>query len=216
MAQFIKHVGVNGNQKKVVIVFREVPGDSDSALVIATEALPQLFHDDLMKAIQNPNCQDMMDPSEFLFRQVFNDGTNMLNTIHQRGWMTKVSAKSIMMTPKPGVSINLVELNRQLKDIANSRAATGTRSTDISSNVPAGKASAIPPGTPAGVITDDILANKYRAQAATFDSEAQRLREEADKLDPKGPGVAASVSQTPQAVVVKKGRGRPSTKVQVL
>ena len=71
MAQFIKHVGVNGSQKKVVVVFREVPGDPESALVIPTDALPQLYHDDLIKAIESTNCQSSMDPSEYLFRQVF-------------------------------------------------------------------------------------------------------------------------------------------------
>ena len=54
MAQFIKHVGVNGQGKKCVVVFRELPGDSDSALIIPTEALPQLYHDDLIKELSIP------------------------------------------------------------------------------------------------------------------------------------------------------------------
>jgi hypothetical protein len=206
MAQFIKHVGVNGQGKKCVVVFRELPGDSDSALIIPTEALPQLYHDDLISAIEHPNCQDLMDPSDYLFRQVFNDGTNMLNTLHVKGWMVKVPTKSVAMTPRPGVTINLVDLNRELKQITNAETAAGTRSSDIANNAPA--------NNPPGVITDEALASKYRVQANQFETEARRLREEAAKLDPKGAAVVAPVSpmQSAKATseVVKRGRGRPA------
>jgi hypothetical protein len=210
MAQFIKHVGVNGQGKKCVVVFRELPGDSESALIIPTESLPQLFHDDLIRVIEHPNCQDLTDTSDYLFRQVFNDGTNMLNTLHQKGWMVKVPTKSVAMTPKPGVVINLVDLNRELKQINNAQTAAGTRSSDI-----ANTATAI---NPPGVITDDILASKYRVQANQFETEARRLREEAEKLDPKGAAVVAPVSpmqSTATSEIVKRGRGRPA-KVQAV
>jgi hypothetical protein len=208
MAKFIKHVGVNNNGKKVVVVFREVPNDQTSALVIPTESLPQLYHDDLMKAIESSHAQDSADPSEFLFRQVFHDGTNMLNTIHQKGWMIKVPAKSIMMVPKPGVEINLVDLNRELSQIERASNAKhginhgATRSGDI--------ANGATPSNPPGVIDDEALAAKYRAQANTFEAEARHLREEAAKLDPKG-----SLSVLTQDGEVKKGRGRPA-KVKVV
>jgi hypothetical protein len=210
MAQFIKHVGVNGQGKKCIVVFRELPGDSDSALIIPTESLPTLYHDDLITAIESSNCQDSLDPSDFLFRQVFNDGTNMLNTLHQKGWMVKVPTKSVAMTPRPGVVINLVDLNRELKQISNASAAYGTRSSDIATTAPA--------GNPPGVITDDVLAGKYRVQANQFEAEAKRLREEAEKLDPKGAAAVAPVSpmqSTATSEIVKRGRGRPA-KVQAV
>lgn len=204
MAQFIKHVGVNGQGKKCIVVFRELPGDPDSALIIPTETLPQLYHDDLIKVIQHPNCQDLMDTSDYLFRQVFNDGTNMLNTLHQKGWMVKVPTKSVAMTPKPGVVINLVDLNRELKQITNAQTAAGTRSSDIATTAPA--------NNPPGVITDDVLASKYRVQANQFETEARRLREEAEKLDPKGAVAVAHVNPNPASPTseVKRGRGRPA------
>ena len=208
MAQFIKHVGKNGQHKKVVVVFREVPGDPDSALVIPTESLPQLYHDDLITAIESANCQSSMEPSDYLFRQIFNDGTNMLNTIHQRGWMVKVPTKSIIMTPQPGVNINLVDLNRELTQLNREQAASGTRSGDIATNKPASKPYTAPSGPP-GVIDDVQLASKLRAQANTFEVEVRRLREEAEKLDPKGQVVADHASLAQPSTVVKQGRGRP-------
>ena len=204
MAKFIKHIGVAGKDQKVVVVFREVPGDPDSALVIPTGNLPSLFHDDLMRAIESTTAQEAKDPSEFLFRQVFHDGTNMLNTIHQKGWMVKVPTKSIIMTPTPGVTINLVDLNREIKQLERSQGAT--RSGDIATNAVA------EPASPPGVITDEQLAAKYRSQARTFEAEARRLLEEAEKLDPKGQSVP--VSLTP-VTPVKRGRGRPA-KVQAV
>jgi len=204
MAKFIKHIGRVGKDSKVVVVFREVPGDPESALVIPTGNLPDLFHDDLIKAIESVSAQDSADPSEFLFRQVFHDGTNMLNTIHQKGWMIKVPTKSIMMTPKPGVEINLVDLNREIKQIQRADAATGTRSSDIANN-------ASSPSSPPGVLDDAALASKFRSQAMTFQAEARRLLEEAEKLDPKG--MVAQVVNT--EAPVKRGRGRPA-KVQAV
>jgi hypothetical protein len=206
MAQFIKHVGKNGQGKKVVVVFREVPGDSDSCLVIPTESLPRLHHDDLIRAVESNNCQDSMDPSEFLFRQVFNDGTNMLNTIHQRGWMVKVPTKSIIMTPQPGVNINLVDLNRELTQLSRESAAQGTRSVDVN---PAKSTNTTGTSTQ-GAIDDVQLASKLRAQANTFEAEVRRLREEAEALDPKGQVVADPASPAQPSTVVKQGRGRPA------
>lgn len=212
MAQFIKHVGVNGQGKKCVVVFRELPGDTDSALIIPTGALPTLYHDDLIAAIENVNCQNSMDPSEYLFRQSFHDGTNMLNTLHQKGWMVKVPTKSVVMTPKSGLTINLVDLNRELTQIKREQNASGTRSGDIATNTPE------PANNPPGVITDDQLASRYRKQAAQFKAEAERLLKEAAELDPKGAAVVAPVSPTQTAVtseIVKRGRGRPA-KVQTV
>ena len=64
-----------------------------------------------------------------------------------------------------------------------------------------------------------MLASKYRVQANQFELEARRLREEAEKLDPKGAAAVAPVSPTQSSTatstVVKRGRGRPA-KVQAV
>lgn len=193
MAKFIKHVGIDGKGKKCVVVFREVPGDSDYCLVVPTENLPSLYHDDLIKAIESTSGQEVLDVGDFLFRQKFHDGSNMLNTIHQNNWMTKVLTKSVMMTPQPGVSINLVELNQQLRLIE---------------KAPQQAAEAASGATPPGVLTDQQIANKMRAQARTFEVEARRLREEADKLDPKEESSGPTLTTVP-ASETKRPRGRP-------
>ncbi len=193
MPKFIKHVGVDGKGKKCIVVFREVPGDADNALIVLTESLPSQYHDDLIDAIESTTAQESIDVSEFLFRQKFKDGTNMLNTMHQNGWLMKVSTKSVMMTPQPGVSINLADLNSQLRLI--NQAPKEAQSLAESKNPP-------------GVLSDKQIADKFRSQARTFEAEAKRLREEADKLDPKGEVVPNLVAVPGEPV--KRGRGRPA------
>lgn len=192
MAKFIKHVGVDGKGRKCVVAFREVPGDADNCLIIPTETLPQLYHDDLIQAVESVAAQDTIDVSEYLFRQKFHDGTNMLNTIHQNGWMQKAATKSIMMTPQPGVTINLVDLNKQLRLIN----AAPAQAREMAESA-----------TPPGVLSDQQIASKMRTQANTFETEARRLREEADKLDPK-PQSATTLTMVPPSEE-KRGRGRP-------
>lgn len=130
----------------------------------------------------------------------------MLNTLHQQGWIVKVPTKSILMRPTPGVEINLVDLNKELKQITNQEAVQGVKRAPVASPAPA---------TPPGIISDEQLASKYRAQANTFEAEALKLREEAEKLDPKS--VVAGDHQSPAqpATEAKRGRGRPA-KVQVV
>ena len=47
----IKHVGRHG-EKRVAVIFREVPGEEHMALVTYPDQLKQSTHDDLMNAIQ--------------------------------------------------------------------------------------------------------------------------------------------------------------------
>jgi len=159
-----------------------------------------------MRAVESNICQDQLDTHDFLFRQSFQDGTNMLNTLHQQGWIAKVPTKSILMRPTPGVEINLVDLNKELKQITNQEAVQGIKRAPVA---------AAAPSTPPGVISDEQLAAKYRSQANTFEAEVRRLREEANKLDPKS--VVAGDHQSPAqpATEAKRGRGRPA-KVQVV
>ena len=197
MSNFIKHVGVDGKGNKCIVVFRELPNDSDSALIVLTGALPTQYHDDLIAAVESVKAQETTNASEFLFRQKFKDGTNMLNTLHQKGWLNKVATKSVVMIPRSDIKINLAELNKQLKTINSKQ-----------TNTKAAAATPAAPAAPPGVLTDEALARKLRAQANTFEAESRRLREEADQLDPKGakPKHLSVVEDQP---AVKKSKGRP-------
>ena len=54
--QAMKHVGKIG-EKPCVILFREVPGDPNFALVVQTNNLPDNQHDSLMNVLQSAEAQ---------------------------------------------------------------------------------------------------------------------------------------------------------------
>ena len=71
----IKHVGkIKNTGNKVAVVFRTLPGESDSALVLPTATLPDMYHDSLMTGIESDQAQDSFELGEYLFRSRFPDG----------------------------------------------------------------------------------------------------------------------------------------------
>lgn len=201
MPQFLKHVGqIDTTGKKCVVVFREIPGETDSCLVVETESLPQLYHDDVINAIESDSAQEDMDFFKYASRSVFHDGRNMLEAFHVSGWLKKMPTTQITMLPTREIKIRLDDLNTQLNQLDN---AGKTTSGDIN-NQPTEESK------PAGVLSDSQIANQMRSQAAFFRKEAERLYAEADELDPQTTGVPQKTVSTVKAEVTeKKGRGRP-------
>jgi hypothetical protein len=204
MPQFLKHVGqIDTTGKKCVVVFREIPGETDSCLVVETESLPQLYHDDVINAIESDSAQEDMDFFKYASRSVFHDGRNMLEAFHVSGWLKKMPTTQITMLPTREIKIRLDDLNTQLNQLDN---AGKTTSGDIN-NQPTEESK------PAGVLSDSQIANQMRSQAAFFRKEAERLYAEADELDPQTTGVPQKTVSTVKAEVTeKKGRGRPKKK----
>ena len=133
MPEFIKHVGqVNQSNKKCVVVFREIPGEESSCLIVETESLPELYHDDLINAVESHGSQSDMDFYKFAQRSTFHDGTNMLESLHLKGLLKKVSVNEITMIPTRDATILLADLNSQLRQINNEGRTT---SGDINATV---------------------------------------------------------------------------------
>lgn len=186
MPQFTKHVGrVDATGKKCVVVFREVPGEDSSCLVVETETLPQQYHDDLITAVESEAAQADKDFFQYASRATFHDGRNMLEALHLSGWLRKTKSTEVTMLPTKEMAIKLHDLNDQIRDIDNVNAGR-TTSGDIS----AAESSSNSPGT----LSDQQIANQMRSQAAFFQQEAKRLLAEAESLDP---GKAVVVSSAP-------------------
>ena len=94
-----KHIGelVDGGAK-VVIVYRTVPGEPDNCLVVGTKFLPDMYHNSLMKAVEGDAGQDADELADYLGRQTFPDGTNMLAMMHNDNYIKKFKTKDIMVT----------------------------------------------------------------------------------------------------------------------
>lgn len=220
----IKHVGKHGD-RKVAIVFREVPGEEHMCLVVYTETLPIAMHDALMRALESPTCQTAENLGDALFRELFNDGRPMLQTLHAEGMLKKVQTKQIVVTPNPASHVNLGEMNdiirkmklgdEAIKEMANldaNRGMTGkvrprddygreigapTDNVRQGSNTIAGSDAAL-------ALDDAALARNFQQQAERMAAEARSLLAESDRLLKE----AAQLSGVKPEPAVKSTRGR--------
>ena len=194
----IKHVGRQGD-KKVVVVFREVPGEEHMALVVYPDQLQQHLHDDLMNAIQSVKGQEAKDLGNALHGITGTNGQTILNTIHNERFMKKIRTQDILMIPQPNnPGVRLDELNRIIRDL-DTGADAAAQLADLDANAgladPQKKAKGIAAAAAAtgstGVLTDEAIAQnlvqqaeQMKAQMATLEAEAARLMEEAQSLNP--------------------------------
>ena len=95
-----KHIGelADSSKAKVVILYRTVPGEADNCLVVGTKFLPDMYHNGLMKAVESEGGQDADELAEYLGRQTFADGTNMLSMLHNDNYIKKFKTNEIMVT----------------------------------------------------------------------------------------------------------------------
>ena len=116
--KWFKHLGelADESKAKVVIVYRTVPGEPNSCLVVGTKFLPDLYHNALMRAVESDGGQDAKELGEFLGRQTFPDGTNMLAILHNDNYIKKFKTKDVIVTfgNTADGKIALNKLNEQL------------------------------------------------------------------------------------------------------
>ncbi len=194
----LKHVGrIAATKKKVAVVYRVVPGDSNFCVVCPTESLAAEEHDTLMTLLESNGGQEAYELGEAMARSVLPDGRIMLSGFHTTGKLLKVETDKIEMTPNQSTVVNLKELNTQIAS------QQGVSVADLALKGPDGNTVAdvneAPVDTTAmysadttastqaaddGVLTDEQLAASYRSQADRLFKEAKALREQAEELVP--------------------------------
>jgi len=187
----IKHVGKH-NQRRVAIVYRKVPDESHMALIVYTDALPMMVHDEMMKVLESEIGQQAKELADALFRTTMADGTNCLTTIHKGGWMKKVPTNQVIVTPTIKSTCRLDELNDIIDKIeAGGEAAQTLADMDanrgIKGVIQEGRELGQPAkpftgATSADVLTDADLAEQRTAQANKMETEAKALLAEAKRL----------------------------------
>lgn len=195
----LKHVGKHGD-RKVAIVFREVPNEEHMSLVVYTETLPVHMHDSIMKVIESPAGQTAENLGEAMFRSLLPDGRPMLQTLHSEGMIKKVQAKQIIVTPNANSHVNLDELNqiiremkmgedaiKRMADLDSSRGMTGKvrPRDDFGREVgaPIDNRGAAVAGSDAALALDDAaIARDRLAQAERMEREARGLLAESARL----------------------------------
>lgn len=221
MAKFLKHIGKHGD-RKIAVVFREVPNEPHMCLVTYTELLNRNIHDPFIQCIESDIGQASESLADALNRSYTSDGRPLLQVLHVEGLLKKVQTEQVVMTPMPGTNIKLDELNRILNEMKQGEEAVKKLSemdksrglqdpTDVARRMREGNAAkneaARAPVTPpptGSALDDTALARQFVSQAAKMEREArgllaesQRLMKEAQALDPT---IAAPAPVTPQIV----------------
>ena len=218
---FTRHVGKHGD-RKVAIVFREVPGEAHMCLVTYTETINQHIHDPLIRCIESDIGQNSEHLADALNRTYTQDGKPILHVLHLEGQLKKVQTSQIVMTPSPNQTIRLDELNKildemklgedavkRLSELDKSRGiqdpATVARKMrgEKDAKVPA------PKGLQASgdALGDAAIAQNLRQQAAKMDAEAKGLMAEAQRLQKEAAqleGVTTETPAKPKKTTVKK------------
>ncbi len=114
-----KHLGVlKKDNAQVAILFRTVPGESDTCLVIGPKFLPDIHRESLMRALESKEGQESFELGTHLARLTFPDGPNMLALLHIENYLKKMPTNDIIVTYGAGDSgkISLDKLNQMIAD----------------------------------------------------------------------------------------------------
>ena len=198
----MKHVGKHNN-KKVVLLYRTVPGEEHMCLLCYPEILPRHIHDDIMKALESDSGQQAKEFSDYLFRYTLSDGNNALTTLHKEGMIKKVPTNQVIVTPTNNSNVRLDELNnilskmeqgeeavKELAELDKNSGMTGKK-RQVERNLgevrPPRESRSQPADVQTNVaiqdvLTDDQLASQRLAQAQKMAAEAKALLAESDRL----------------------------------
>jgi len=216
---FLRHVGKIGD-RKVAIIFREIPGESHMCLVTYTETLNAHIHDPMMKCIESDIGQSSQNLADALNRSYTKDGKIILQVLHAEGLLKKVQTSQVVVTPNSSTKIKLEELNKILDEMEQGEQAVkrlaemdASRGMQSPADVARRMRDAVTPPVPQaqGILGDSQLANNLRQQAAKMDAEAKGLLAEAARLMKEAAqmeGIPLETVATPETV--KRGRGRPA------
>jgi len=232
---FLKHVGKQGD-RKVAIIFREVPGEPHMCLVTYTETLNQHIHDPLIRCIESDIGQHAESLSDALHRTLGLDGNPILQTLHREGLLKKVNTENIVVTPNSQTKIKLSELNKILtemkqgehavkrmaeidqsrgmqtpSDVARRMRESKTRDAKVQQSQLIANSN--------DALGDNAIANNLRQQAAKMSAEAKGLMAESENLlkqaaemDP--PVMEKKPRASKKAVVVEAPVATPAPKVK--
>lgn len=235
----IKHVGLH-NAKKIVIIRHTVPDEDHMCLVVYTEKLPPMYHDEVIKVLESAPGQQAKDLDSVLHRNSFPDGRNILETLHKEGHLKKVQNNQVFVTVNPQSKIYLSELNDLMNKLAQGGEAAnklqrleeekGMRSAQrragknpVQQNIlDAQKTLAAEPlhASVNSVLSDTDIAKNLLEQATRMQASAQNMMAESGRLAAQAADLVRPMVQTqvqaPQSTQIKtRKKSGPKPKIKV-
>ena len=236
----MKHVGKHGD-RKVCILFRQVPGEDHMCLCIYPEVLPAHWQDSIQRALESEVAQQSEELADALHRAYLPDGRPVLETLHQERMIKKIRTSDVIVTPTQEAKIRLDELNKMLnemkqgesaiKKMAENDASRGMVAPEVKRKAEAEfKASQsakqdsvfTPPPLKAsqdGALSDRDIAANMLAQAKAMEvsarsmvAEAARMKKEAERMDPTVSARTTAPVPVTESVEAPKKRTRGPNK----
>jgi len=191
----IKHIGkLKNTGSKILVVFRTLPGESNTALIVQASNLPDAYHDSIMTLVESDSGQEAFEFGEIMHVRMFPDGKPMLRALQAENRLQKVPTDNVIMTPTTDSSVQLDQLNVLIAEQKNCAVddlcylvkgappkPDNVKNTETEFLEPAEKKIIQETQEP---LSDLDLAKSYRSQADAMYKEAARLRKQADELDP--------------------------------
>ena len=112
----MKHVA-EWQDRKCLVLFREVPGEPENALVVMSGELGTTQHDELIREVESLEAQNNNNLADVLNGRNFSDGRIMLRALHEDKLITKVPVSEVVMLPTTKDKIPLQDLNDSIAEI---------------------------------------------------------------------------------------------------
>ena len=178
---FHRHVGkIKSTSQRCLVVFRQVPDEPDSCLIVATDQLPDRYHADIINGVESVSAQNELEFATYAARTPLSSGENMLSWLHGQGRLKKMPTDDITMLPAPNQVISLTELNEHLDSIKKENESSKTVNPVPPVTVPE-QADTTSTGSALG---DSQMGKNLLNQALTYEKEVTRLQEQAYKIAP--------------------------------
>ena len=181
----MKHIGfVKKTNSKVIVIYKTIPGDPDSCLVVDKDALRPFEEDQIIPQLESKDGQDAFDFGDLLSRKKMPidamvdqageevaqsvTGVSVLQYLHSKGMLIKLPTYNVVMTPDSNAQILLNDLNQMIAD------QRGVKVADLAPKDPTN----LEKGDPQKIEAKNILARAERLEV-----QANELKERAYKLD---------------------------------
>jgi hypothetical protein len=191
-----KHAGQLANTGvRVAVVFRKLPNDDSSCLIVETERLPDSYHDYMIQCLNSKEASETNEFYEVLHRRTFPDGLNCLTALHQRGFLRKEPVSNVKMLPLPGHVVELALINATIDNKVDAYKTGQTTPKPAEDTRTPEEKQAAAEALAARMQDPSAQAKSLIAQAEVLEETAAAKREEAYAMSPE----------------LKPGRGRPPT-----
>jgi hypothetical protein len=189
MTNIRKHIGtINNTGNKVAVVFFQIPGREKDALVVDLNALPPKFENSFIDLLNQEGQRSNEKFSDLLNRRTFPDGRIMLKALHDEGYLQPVPIENISMQITNQRKMPLAEIVNAMNAPKNAQKDNVvTETVTPLADYPQQDST----------LSNEELAKNLMMQVSLLESDIERMKTEAFKLDPS---------------LKPKRRGRPSPK----